>query len=282
MDPISYAKPQLMGILNITPDSFFDGGKYTTVEKALHHVNAMVEAGMDILDMGGESTRPGAKNISEEEEEKRVLPILHEVQKHFPNLCISIDTQKPSLARKCCEKGVAWINDVSSLFHPLMRQVAKDFPSVRFCILHRKKPSLPNSAHSYYPEQAFSYIVKWFESHLEFLSQEGVELSRLILDPGFGFGKTIQDNLNLLLHLSSFKKWGLPVLVGISRKGFMGKLLQKSQADLLPATLVMNTMALLKGADILRVHDITSHRDLIDLYPYLMGKEDKIKKGLSP
>jgi len=257
------SKPLVMGIINVTPDSFFDGNGSCSLEKALAQAKKLIAEGADLLDIGGESSRPGALPVSEEEELARIIPVIKELKKITP-LPLSIDTRKPRVAVKALESGASIINDITGLIDPAMREAARAF-SAEVCIMHMQNDPLTMQNNPCYDEGIIPSLLQWFEEQIKMAVKEGIAEHRIILDPGIGFGKSVQDNLDILNNLTLFKRFGLRLLVGLSRKSFMGNILKKSPRDLLPATLAMNTMALLAGADIIRVHDVAEHRDIAHL-----------------
>ena len=254
-------KTQLMGILNATPDSFYDGGKYFDFEKALHHGTKLIQEGADLLDIGGESSRPGALPVSLEEEKRRVLPL---VEAFSSQIKVSIDTAKPEVAKAAIEKGARFLNDITGFQNPEMRKVALE-TDVDLCLMHMQgiPQNMQNSPH--YPGGILAEITCFFQKQIDLLLQEGIEPKRIILDPGIGFGKTVEDCLTILRNLRHFQALGFPLLIGISRKSFLSKIFQKSSEELLSTTLVMNTISLLDGVSILRVHDVKEHRQAIDM-----------------
>ncbi|PIS01154.1 MAG: dihydropteroate synthase [Chlamydiae bacterium CG10_big_fil_rev_8_21_14_0_10_35_9] len=258
-------KPLLMGILNVTPDSFFDGGNFFNIEAALNQANFMIASGVDIIDIGGESTRPGSLGISCEEELKRVAPIIQEI-KHLP-VKFSIDTSKPEVAEFALKHGASMLNDVTGFSHPKMRSLAADY-DVQVCVMHMRSTPQTMQNNTLYPEGVVAHIRNWFQKSADKLLEENVKPENIILDPGIGFGKSVKDNLELIKSIPSFKELGYKILIGLSRKSFMKKILKKNPIDLLPATIAMNTIALVGGADIIRVHDISEHRDLIDVFSF--------------
>lgn len=235
---------KIVAIVNCTPDSFFDGGAGDPVERA----KKMIEAGADILDIGGESTRPGHQPVSAEEELQRVLPVIEKLKGYT----LSIDTRKPEVAEKALEAGVSILNDVSSFEDPKMRALA-----------HGKNVIL---MHSRKEEQLISGMLKFFEKRAREL-----DANQIIIDPGIGFGKTIEQNYEILKNLKAIVGLGFPVLLGLSRKSFMQKVLQRTAAEVLPTTLALNTLALIEGVDYIRVHDVREHREILTVLEKLEG-----------
>jgi dihydropteroate synthase len=254
-------KTQLMGILNATLDSFYDGGEHFDLEKGLQHGFKLIEEGADLLDIGGESSRPGATPVSIEEEKRRVLPLIEALS---PRIKISIDTSKPEVALAAIKKGAKFLNDITGFQNPHMRKIAAD-TDVEICVMHMQgtPQTMQNSPH--YPGGILSEITLFFQKQIDLLLKDGVKPERIVLDPGIGFGKTVEDCLTLLRNLSHFQDLGFPLLLGISRKSFLSKIFKKPSEELLSTTLVMNTISLLEGVSIIRVHDVKEHRDAIDM-----------------
>jgi dihydropteroate synthase len=215
-------------------------------------------SGADFIDIGGESTRPGANPISLEDELQRVIPVIKKL-KNVLKIPLSIDTMKPEVAAAAIEAGVTFINDVSGFISPDMRALAASF-DVHVCAVHRA-PLLPKN-HAMPQERVVQSILRWFEEIVTELIQSGVKEKFIILDPGIGFGgKTVADNLEILQNLSQLKAFGFPLLLGISRKSFMGRILDLPPSELLPATLAMNSLAIEAGVDYIRVHDVKEHKE---------------------
>jgi dihydropteroate synthase len=243
----------VMGILNVTPDSFYDGGQFNSEEKWLEHAHEMIDEGADIIDIGAYSTRPGASDISAEEEENRLIPAIRSVRKAFPAIMISADTFRADIARKAVEAGADIINDVGggTLDENMFRTVAE--MQVPYVLMHiQGTPQNMQKAPHY--EDVVQEVYDYFEARINALNALG--FSKIILDPGFGFGKTVGHNLSLLRNLDRFKEFGAPLLAGLSRKSIVNKVLNISSKDSLNGTTVLNTLAIQKGADILRVHDV--------------------------
>ncbi|EFB41157.1 MULTISPECIES: dihydropteroate synthase [Parachlamydia] len=257
------SKAKLMGILNVTPDSFFDGGRYKDTEKAIARGLQMEHDGADILDIGGESTRPGSLSVSEEEELARVVPVIQALR--LQTKCVlSIDTMKPLIAAAAIEAGASLINDVGGFGIPLMREIAASF-DVDVCVMHMQGEPRTMQQNPVYKEGVVPHLMHWFEYRVNELKKNGVKEERIILDPGIGFGKTVDDNLQIIQNLSLFKSMGFRVLLGASRKSFLSKIVNKSSADVLSETIAVNVIGLQQGVDIIRVHDVKEHRGVIDL-----------------
>lgn len=250
-----------MGILNATPDSCFDKSRCFSPEKAIERAYEMVHSGADILDIGAESTRPGAEPVSSEEEKNRLRPIFDLLGRDFP-LPISIDTYKPEVAEFALRRGVCMINDITGFSHPAMQDLAKEY-AVDICVMHMQGMPQTMQDNPSYPEGIIPHLLQFFEKRIEELMKKGVSLHQIILDPGIGFGKTVAHNLEIYRNIHVLKKYfGLRLLLGGSRKSFMGRIVQKTYPDLLTATLVMHSIAAIQGVDIFRVHDVSQHKDL--------------------
>jgi len=254
-------KSQLMGILNVTPDSFYDGGRHFNPDLAISHGLALIQEGADILDIGGESTRPYANPVSSSEEIQRVIPVIKALSQQIP---LSIDTQKWEVAEAALNQGVKWINDISGFDDPKMRALA-GLSTVNLCVMHMQgTPATMQKDHDY-PQGIILFLKEWFARKVELLVKEGIDTSRIYLDPGIGFGKTVAHNLEILHNLPVLNTLGCHLLIGLSRKSFMMKILNKKADELLPSTIAMNTIALQKGVDVIRVHDVAEHRAVIDM-----------------
>lgn len=252
------SSPLLMGILNCTPDSFFDGDKYFDPEKAIAHGLEMITEGADIIDIGGESTRPYASEVSAEEEIRRVIPVI----KALRGVTISIDSCKPSVAEAALEAGATFINDVTGFTDPDMRTIAAR-AQLPICVMHMLGAPRTMQKKPHYPDGVVPEIYTWFEKQIELLLREGVSEDNIYLDPGIGFGKTVQHNLEILSSLSRFRQLGYPLLIGLSRKSFLSKILNKPSTELLSTSLALNTMCILEGVSVIRVHDVKAHREML-------------------
>ncbi|ELV8642017.1 dihydropteroate synthase [Vibrio vulnificus] len=245
--------PVVMGILNVTPDSFSDGGQFNALDAALAQAERMIAAGVSIIDVGGESTRPGAPEVSLEEELKRVIPAIQAIrQKH--DVWISIDTSKAEVMKQAIEAGADLINDVRALQEPGALAVAAK-AQVPICLMHMQgQPRSMQHNPSY--QDVLKEVSEFLEERVAACEEAGIAKELLILDPGFGFGKTIEHNYHLLAHLEAFHQLGLPILAGMSRKSMVFKLLNKKPAECMVASVTCATIAAMKGAQIIRVHDV--------------------------
>ena len=246
-------RPLVMGILNITPDSFSDGGKYLDFSDALKRAHAMIEEGVDIIDIGGESTRPGSDPVSIDEELKRIIPII-EALKRDSDIAISVDTYKPAVMKEVIDMDVAMINDVYALTQPGAIDVIKK-SKVGICLMHMQGTPKTMQINPTY-KNVVSEVQSFLKGRAEMLISEGIDQSRIILDPGFGFGKTFEHNIEMLKKLESFQSLKFPLLVGLSRKSFIRKILNGEHDDHLSGSISAAIFSVLKGAKILRVHDV--------------------------
>ncbi|MFS1905022.1 dihydropteroate synthase [Vibrio lentus] len=246
-------RPHVMGILNVTPDSFSDGGQFNSLEKALQQAERMIKVGVSIIDIGGESTRPGAPEVTLEDELSRVIPAIKTIRANF-DVWISIDTSKAEVMRQAVEAGADLINDVRALQEPGALEAAAQ-AQVPVCLMHMKGQPRTMQANPSY-DDVFTDVEDFLKERVEACESVGIPKEQLVLDPGFGFGKTIEHNYHLLAHLEKFHTLGLPILAGISRKSMIFKLLDKSPADCMVGSVTCATIAAMKGAQIIRVHDV--------------------------
>jgi dihydropteroate synthase len=249
----SITRPQVMGILNTTDDSFYDGGKYHTIDKALFRCEDMLHEGADIIDIGGQSTRPGADMITEDEEIRRTAPIIDAIIKRFPDCIISIDTFRAAVANHAVRAGAAIINDVSAGDDDdgMVKIVSR--LQVPYIAMHKK--GLPKTMQDQpHYNDVLQEVKLYLENKLIIYREAGIE--EVVLDPGFGFGKTLDDNYHLLKHLEVFHTLNCPILVGVSRKSMVWKLLATEPSKALNGSTALHMLALAKGAHILRVHDV--------------------------
>ena len=259
--------PQLMGILNITPDSFYAESRFN-YQNVINRAEHMINNGADWLDVGGESTRPGATKISIEEELDRVIPIIKLLRKEFPEVLISIDTRNYQVARLAIDNGANMVNDVSGLRDVKMRDLVLE-TGCMVCIMHMQgEPGSMQEQPNY--DDVVEEVVKYLEHKAQELINRGHKMENIVIDPGIGFGKNHQHNLALMRAVSRFKQLGYSLLWGISRKSVIGKMTNKSDvSERLPGTLGSSIYAALHGVDILRVHDVDEHNDMLNVYRYL-------------
>lgn len=256
-------QPRVMGIINLTPDSFFSGSRLTHEKEVLQRATQMIADGADLLDVGGYSTRPGAAAVSEEEELQRVLPAIRLLRDQFPDIPLSIDTFRSSVARQAVDAGAMLVNDVSGgeLDPEMMETVAS--LRVPYILMHmRGTPETMTSLAVY--QDLIKEMMDYFHAKVHRLRELGV--TDIILDPGFGFAKTVDHNFEVLRELRNFHTFGLPVLAGLSRKSMIWRTLKLEPEEALNGTTALNMTALLQGAAILRVHDVKEARECVRLY----------------
>lgn len=255
-------KPLIMGILNLTPDSFSDGGRFNTIDKALVQAVNMIEQGADIIDMGGESTRPGAAKVTVEEEIARVVPVIEALSKKT-DIPISVDTYKPEVARRSLEIGASIVNDISGLrFDQKMGSVIARYKA-GLVLMHIKGTPEDMQQDPQY-EDLLGEIKSYLTGSIQIALDAGVKRSAIAIDPGIGFGKTVEHNLSLIKNLAYFKDLECPILVGVSRKSFIGKLNNDIPADeRLPGSLAAAILAVQNGASIIRCHDVAETKQAL-------------------
>lgn len=261
-------RPRLMGIVNVTPDSFSDGGNFRDPQRAVDHALQLVEDGADILDLGGESTRPGAEPVSLEDELRRVLPVV-ELLAGQTDVPLSIDTTKAEVARHCLQAGAEIVNDISGLtFDDGMPEVCAEYEAGIVCMHIKGTPQTMQQDPSY--EDCVQEIRDWLQARLEFLESRGLKAEQTIIDPGIGFGKTAEHNLTLLSSVQLFRALGRPVLVGHSRKRFLKKVIGRDVDERLAGTVGVAIALAAQQTDIIRVHDVAAVRDSITAYRTVM------------
>lgn len=249
-------KPAVMGVINVTPDSFSDGGLYNTIEKAVSRASDMISAGVDMIDIGGESTRPGAVEVGEEEELKRVIPVIKEIHSSFPDILLSVDTTKPSVASEALESGASVINDISGLSKSSVLAEIASANDAFIILMHMKGVPRTMQKEPLYSD-VIGEIASFLDRSVEAALSCGVDEKRICIDPGIGFGKTTAHNLTILKHLDSLLFRNLPLLVGASRKSFIGKIIgEESASKRLAGTISAHMTAMERGAAIIRVHDV--------------------------
>ncbi|HDH7803791.1 TPA: dihydropteroate synthase [Raoultella ornithinolytica] len=250
---LDLSHPHVMGILNVTPDSFSDGGTHNSLVEAVKHANLMINAGATIIDIGGESTRPGALDVSVEEELARVIPVVEAIAQRF-EVWISVDTSKPEVIRESARAGAHIINDIRSLTEPGALEAAAQ-TGLPVCLMHMQgQPKTMQEAPKY--DDVFADVTRFFTEHIVRCEQAGIAKEKLLLDPGFGFGKNLAHNYELLARLGEFHQFGLPLLVGMSRKSMVGQLLNVGPTERLSGSLACAVIAAMQGAQIIRVHDV--------------------------
>ena len=265
---IDLSTPKVMGILNLTPDSFFDGGKYSTLPQALKQAEKMLSEGATFIDVGGASSKPGAVEISLEEELKRVLPIIEQLHINFPDAVISIDTYRSEVAKQAVAAGAQIVNDISAgnLDDKMLQTVGT--LGVPYIAMHMQGTPQNMQKNPNYNDVLLS-VRTFFSKKIAEAKRAGIH--DIILDPGFGFGKSIDDNYTLLRHLDSLIIDGTPLLVGVSRKSMIYKTLGLTADDALNGTTALHSIALVKGAQLLRVHDVSPAMETIKLVNALRG-----------
>ncbi|WP_312272078.1 dihydropteroate synthase [Pseudomonas sp.] len=259
---LDLSHPHVMGILNVTPDSFSDGGRFNTLDSALFHARALVLAGATLIDIGGESTRPGAPAVSEDEELSRVVPVVEAISKEL-DVIISVDTSSPQVMLESAKVGAGLINDVRALKRPgaLEAAAATGLP---VCLMHMQgEPGIMQQNPHY--EDVVADVIAFLSERVAACEKEGIRRDQLILDPGFGFAKTLEHNLVLFKRMPELFELALPLLVGVSRKSMIGAVLTRPVEERLYGSLALAALAVAKGASIIRVHDVEQTVDVIKM-----------------
>lgn len=254
--------PQVMGILNVTPDSFSDGGHYFSLNHALERARQMIAEGVHIIDIGGESTRPGAAAISVQEELDRVIPVLEKIRAEWPTITISVDTSQPLVMREAIAQGANLINDVRALQREGSLQVIADSKTVGVCLMHLQGEPNTMQKNPHY-QDVVREVSDFLQMRIQACLTAGIAATRLCIDPGIGFGKTTVHNLLLIQQLSQLTQLGYPVLIGVSRKSLIGQVLNKPVTDRLYGGLALAVLAVLQGAKIIRTHDVAATVDAL-------------------
>ncbi|MGL5112353.1 MAG: dihydropteroate synthase [Flavobacterium sp.] len=266
---IDLSTPKVMGILNVTPDSFFDGGRFTE-KGVLHRVEQMLLEGATFIDIGGYSSKPNAANVSPQEEKARVIPVVTAIMDHFPEAILSVDTFRSEVAQLCLDQGAAMVNDISAgMLDPLMLRIIANY-KVPFVMMHMKGTPQTMTTLAHY-EDVTKEVLHYFSERVAAARSFGI--SDLIVDPGFGFAKTLDHNFELLRRFDLLKMLDLPLLAGVSRKSMICKTLNVTPDEALNGTTVLHTVALQKGASILRVHDVKEAVEAIKLHEKLIEKQ---------
>ena len=266
---LDLARPRVMGILNVTPDSFSDGGRFTTKAAALRQAEAMINAGADFIDIGGESTRPGAAAVSVQEEMDRVCPVVEALASGYDTV-ISVDTSTPAVMRESASLGAGLINDVRALRREGALEAAAE-AGLPVCVMHMQGEPGTMQREPHYDDVTAEVSV-FLRQRVEACLEMGIAANRIILDPGFGFGKTLAHNLELLRTLPDLMALGYPLLVGMSRKSMLGQLLGREVSERLAGSLALATAAALAGAAIIRVHDVRETADALSVVAAIQDK----------
>lgn len=258
-------KTYVCGILNVTPDSFSDGGKFFDTEEALKQARKMILSGADLLDIGGESTRPGYEKVSDQEEIERIIPVIRQIRRHY-DIPISVDTYKSGVAKAAIEAGASMVNDIWGLrYDPDMAGVIAD-SGVACCLMHNRE----KAEYKYF----MNGVMEDLEKSITIAKAAGIREDKIILDPGVGFGKTYEMNLEILRKLSEFKRFPYPILLGASRKSVIGKTLDLPAAQREEGTIVTTVMAVMAGCSFVRVHDVTGNKRAIQMTEAILHGED--------
>ncbi|WIX33067.1 dihydropteroate synthase [Salinicola sp. JS01] len=260
---LDLTRPRVMGILNVTPDSFSDGGRHQRLDDARRHAERMLAEGADIIDVGGESTRPGAQPVALDAERERVLPVVEMLVREFDAL-VSVDTSAPQIITESAQAGVGLINDVRALTRDGALAAAAQ-SALPICLMHMQGEPQTMQQAPHYAEPIEAAVIDFLRQRVAACEQAGIPRARLLVDPGFGFAKTLEHNLQLLNRLGALDALDLPLLVGVSRKRMIGETLGREVSQRLPGGLALAVMALERGARILRVHDVAPTRDAIDM-----------------
>ncbi|ATP10758.1 dihydropteroate synthase [Aeromonas salmonicida] len=272
---LSLERPHVMGILNVTPDSFSDGGHFSQIERAMAHARQMVSDGATLIDIGGESTRPGAPDVSEQEELDRVIPVVERLVAEL-NVMISLDTSKAAVMREGCKAGAHLINDVRALLEPGALAVAAE-ADVPVCLMHMQGQPRTMQAEPHY-DNLLGEVRAFFDERIAACLAAGIRRQQLLLDPGYGFGKTLAHNYQLLAQQSKLLDYQLPLLVGMSRKSMIGHLLGRPVDDRLAGSLACALIGMQHGARIIRVHDVRETMDALRAGWMVMTGQDFISK----
>lgn len=265
---LSFESPVIMGILNVTPDSFSDGGLYTSLDSALRQAEKMQTDGAEIIDIGGESTRPGAHAVTEFEELSRVIPIIEKLNQEL-DVVISVDTSKAVVMKEAASAGAGLINDVMALQADGALEAAAE-TDLPVCLMHMQgEPGSMQTGPQY--DNVVLEVIAFLQQRAEQCISTGINKNKIIIDPGFGFGKTLAQNISLFKHITNLKALGYPVLVGASRKSMLGQITGKDIDDRLAGSLALATLATVNGAAIIRVHDVAETADVVKVAKALMS-----------
>jgi dihydropteroate synthase len=266
---LALERPLVMGVVNVTPDSFSDGGLYVDAKQAVAHARRLVAEGADILDIGGESTRPGSATVALDEERQRVLPVLEALA--GCGVPLSVDTRKPEFMLEAIDAGAAMVNDVTALTAPGALEAVAKAP-VAVCLMHMQgDPRTMQESPSY--QDVVREVRNYLAQRVAAAEQAGIARNRIVVDPGFGFGKTVEHNLELLRSLAEFRSLGVALLAGLSRKAMLGKLTGREPQERVHASVAAALLAVQNGAQIVRVHDVAATRDALAVLRAVMGDE---------
>ncbi len=262
-----------MGVINVTPDSFSDGGKFLQTDVAVSHALELIKQGADIIDIGGESTRPGADIVSDEEEINRVVPVIEQIRKLNSDITISIDTSKASVMQAAIKAGANFINDVNALQNRGCLDVVATL-NCPVCLMHKQgQPKTMQNNPEY--DDVLIQVMDFFKATIDNCLSAGIKANNIVLDPGIGFGKTLEHNLTLLKNIKQLKSLGYPVLVGVSRKSMIGEILHAEVDDRIYGSLAIAQFAYSQGADIFRVHDVKATNDVLKVAKTLLSPSIK-------
>lgn len=264
--------PQVMGIVNMTPDSFSDGGNYNNLDDAMRRVDSMIQAGATFIDVGGESTRPGATEVSVDEELNRVIPLVEKIARYF-DVWISVDTSKPQVMTESAKVGAHLINDIRALTEPGAVEAAAQ-TGLPVCIMHMQGAPKTMQNAPYYELDIYQEVDNFFTKQIQRCINEGIDRQKIILDPGFGFGKTLMHNYQLLATLERFHHLNLPLLVGMSRKSMIGQVLNVPPQERTLGSITCAVIAAMKGAKIIRVHDVKETFNALRIVQATLAEQD--------
>ncbi len=264
--------PQVMGIVNMTPDSFSDGGNYNNLDDAMRRVDSMIQAGATFIDVGGESTRPGATEVSVDEELNRVIPLVEKIA-HYFDVWISVDTSKPQVMTESAKVGAHLINDIRALTEPGAVEAAAQ-TGLPVCIMHMQGAPKTMQNAPYYELDIYQEVDNFFTKQIQRCINEGIDRQKIILDPGFGFGKTLMHNYRLLATLERFHHLNLPLLVGMSRKSMIGQVLNVPPQERTLGSITCAVIAAMKGAKIIRVHDVKETFNALRIVQATLAEQD--------
>jgi Dihydropteroate synthase (EC 2.5.1.15) len=262
-----------MGVLNVTPDSFSDGGLFVDHQAALAQAKKMIADGADIIDIGGESTRPGAEKVSEQQEIERVVPVIKALRDNYPDIVLSIDSRNPEVMAAALHAGANFINDINALQAEGALDVAIEY-DVTVCLMHMQGTPETMQSNPHY-DNVVQSVLDFFEGRVEACMRAGMNPDNIILDPGIGFGKTVAHNMRLIKNISTLKQMGFPVMMGVSRKSMFQTLLNRSVDQRLAGSLAVAQFAYFQGADYFRVHDVAATHDVLTMSHYLVHNESE-------